>query len=76
MVKGKSKRNQVIMREASFNLRDENGELWGQERWHWSDETDGYIIEIRYFLGMDERSFVEASQPNMSKKRELMSWVV
>lgn len=64
------------MTEALFNLRDENEDLWAQERWTWSDENEGYIIEIRYFQGMDERSFVEASQPNTNKKRTLIKWVV
>ena len=64
------------MREALFNLRDENDDLWAQERWTWIDETGGYKIEIRYFQEMDERSFVEASQPNTNKKRTLIKWVV
>lgn len=64
------------MNEAIFNLRDENDDLWAQERWTWDDESQGYKIEIRYFQEMDERSFVEASQPNMSKKRTLIKWVV
>lgn len=64
------------MREALFNLRDENDDLWAQERWTWIDETGGYKIEIRYFQEMDERSFVEAGQPNTNKKRTLIQWVV
>lgn len=64
------------MNQALFNLRDENDDLWAQEKWTWSDETEGYKIEIRYFQEMDERSFVEASQPNTNKKRTLINWIV
>ena len=64
------------MTEALFNLRDEDDDLWAQEKWTWSDENEGYIIEIRCFQGMDERSFVEAAQPNTNKKRTLIQWVV
>ena len=64
------------MREALFNLRDEDDMLWAQEQWTWDDETEAYKIEIRYFQGTDERSFIEASQPNTNKKRTLMSWIV
>lgn len=61
------------MKEALFNLIDENGLLWAQEKWTWINETEGYKIEIRYFQGTFERYFCEASQPNMSKIRELKS---
>ena len=64
------------MREATFNLHDENGMLYAIEKWIWSDETEGYKIEIRYFQGTDERSFIEASQPNTNKKRTLIRWIV
>lgn len=71
------------MKEALFNLIDENGQLWAQERWVWFDEIDavvnnrpeGYRIEIRYFQGTGERSFVEAGKSNANKKRELLTWI-
>ena len=63
------------MKEALFNLIDKDGARWAQEKWTWINDTEGYKIEIRYFQGTDERDFVEASQANANKKKELLSWV-
>jgi hypothetical protein len=62
------------MKNVLWNLRDKYDDLWAQQRWTWSDEIDGYKIEIRYFQGTDERAFVVATQANMSKKRELIGF--
>ena len=59
------------MKEALFNLLDENGDIWGQERWTWTEY--GYKVEIRYLQNLSHRDFAEASKPNMSKKRDLVS---
>ncbi len=61
------------MKEALWNLTDAKGLPWAQERWTWINEIEGYKIEIRYFQGTDTRDFVEASQPNMSKKRVIVN---
>ncbi len=61
------------MKEALWNLLDEDGIIWAQELWIWINEIEGYKIEIRYFQGTDTRDFIEASQPNMSKIREIVS---
>ena len=63
------------MKEALWNLRDENGQPWAQEKWTWISNNEGYKIEIRYFQGTDERDFVEAGQANANKKRELLTWI-
>lgn len=60
------------MIKALWNLTDENGQLWAQERWTWMPAIPGYKIEIRYFQGTDERDFVEASQMNRNKIRVLI----
>lgn len=62
------------MKNALWNLYDEYGQLWAQEKWEWDQSISGYKIEIRYFLGTDERAFVVATQANMSKKRELIGF--
>lgn len=59
---------------ALWNLFDSSGLLWAQERWTLAGKHEGYKIEIRYFQGTDERDFVEASQANMSKRRELIGF--
>ncbi len=63
------------MKEALFNLIDKDGARWAQEKWTWINDIEGYKIEIRYFQGTDERDFVEVSQANANKKKELLTWV-